>query len=91
MEFNFRGKTALITGAGKRSGIGGAIGRRFAECGANVILTDLGSSAASLEKPAHYEYGSSSSRWFRSPKTSSAASEWMRSHLKWMLPKQIPF
>ena len=58
MEFNFRGKTALITGAGKRSGIGGAIGRRFAECGANVILTDLGSSAASLEKPAHYEYGS---------------------------------
>jgi NAD(P)-dependent dehydrogenase (short-subunit alcohol dehydrogenase family) len=58
MEFNFRGKTALVTGAGKRTGIGGAIARRFAECGANIILADLGRSATNLEKPANYEYGS---------------------------------
>jgi NAD(P)-dependent dehydrogenase (short-subunit alcohol dehydrogenase family) len=36
------GKTALVTGAGKRSGIGFAIARKLASLGAQVILSDLG-------------------------------------------------
>jgi len=36
------GKTALVTGAGKRSGIGFAIARKLASLGAQVILGDLG-------------------------------------------------
>ena len=36
------GKTALVTGAGKRSGIGFAIARKLASLGAQVILADLG-------------------------------------------------
>ena len=36
------GKTALITGAGKRSGIGFAIARKLASLGTQVILADLG-------------------------------------------------
>ena len=37
------GKTALVTGAGKRSGIGYAIARKLASLGTQVILADLGS------------------------------------------------
>ncbi len=36
------GQTALITGAGKRTGIGYAIAEKMASCGANVVITDLG-------------------------------------------------
>ncbi len=36
------GKTALITGAGKRSGIGFAIAEKLASLGTQVILADLG-------------------------------------------------
>lgn len=36
------GKTALVTGAGKRSGIGFAIARKLASLGSQVILADLG-------------------------------------------------
>jgi NAD(P)-dependent dehydrogenase (short-subunit alcohol dehydrogenase family) len=36
------GKTALITGAGKRTGIGFAIARKLASLGTQVILADLG-------------------------------------------------
>ncbi|MBA3011020.1 MAG: SDR family oxidoreductase [Proteobacteria bacterium] len=35
-------KTALITGSGKKSGIGYAIARKFASLGANVIIADFG-------------------------------------------------
>ncbi len=36
------GKTALVTGAGKRSGIGFAIAHKLASLGTQVILSDLG-------------------------------------------------
>lgn len=41
MPAEVEGKTALITGASHRTGIGCAIARRMAAGGANVVLTDL--------------------------------------------------
>ena len=35
IDAGLRGKTAVITGAGNRSGIGSAIAGRLAACGAN--------------------------------------------------------
>jgi NAD(P)-dependent dehydrogenase (short-subunit alcohol dehydrogenase family) len=42
MYSDLRGKTALVTGAGKRTGIGYAIARKLAESGCNVVVADLG-------------------------------------------------
>jgi NAD(P)-dependent dehydrogenase (short-subunit alcohol dehydrogenase family) len=42
MYEDLKHKTALITGSGKRTGIGFAIAQKLAACGANVIVTDLG-------------------------------------------------
>ncbi|MBC2712243.1 MAG: SDR family oxidoreductase [Desulfosarcina sp.] len=39
------GKTAVVTGSGKRSGIGYAVARKLAGEGANVVIADLGMSA----------------------------------------------
>lgn len=41
MYQDLEGKTALVTGAGKKSGIGYAIARKMAESGANVVIADL--------------------------------------------------
>jgi 3-oxoacyl-[acyl-carrier protein] reductase len=41
MTTDLKGKTALVTGSGKKSGIGYAIARKLAAGGANVILSDL--------------------------------------------------
>jgi len=38
---DLKGKNALITGAGKKAGIGYAIARKLADCGVNVALADL--------------------------------------------------
>ncbi|MDI6754776.1 MAG: SDR family oxidoreductase [Thermodesulfobacteriota bacterium] len=42
MYEDLKGKTALVTGSGKRTGIGFAIAEKMASCGANVIIADLG-------------------------------------------------
>jgi 3-oxoacyl-[acyl-carrier protein] reductase len=42
MYTDLAGKTALVTGAGKRTGIGYAIARKLAESKANVVIADLG-------------------------------------------------
>ena len=42
MYKDLAGKTALVSGAGKRSGIGYAIARKLADCKANIIIADLG-------------------------------------------------
>ncbi len=42
MYADLKGKTALITGCGKRTGIGYAIARSLATCGAHVVVADLG-------------------------------------------------
>jgi NAD(P)-dependent dehydrogenase (short-subunit alcohol dehydrogenase family) len=41
MYQDLKGKTALVTGAGKKNGIGYAIARKMAECGANIVIADL--------------------------------------------------
>ena len=42
MHEDLKGKTALITGAGKKTGIGYAIAERLASLGCHVIIADLG-------------------------------------------------
>lgn len=42
MYHDLKGKTALVTGSGKRTGIGFAAVEKLASCGANVIIADLG-------------------------------------------------
>ncbi len=39
--YNLEGKTALVTGSGKKTGMGYAIAAKLASCGANVIVSDL--------------------------------------------------
>jgi 3-oxoacyl-[acyl-carrier protein] reductase len=41
MNDSLKGKTAVVTGSGKKSGIGYAIARKLAACGANVVIADL--------------------------------------------------
>ena len=38
----FLGKTAVVTGSGRRKGLGEAIVRRLAAEGANIVLSDIG-------------------------------------------------
>ena len=45
MMEDLKGKTALITGAGKRTGIGYAIARKLAGLGSQIIVADLGNIA----------------------------------------------
>ena len=42
MYEDLRNKTALVTGAGKKTGIGYAIARKLAGSGCNIIVADLG-------------------------------------------------
>jgi len=46
MYNDLKGKTALVTGAGKRTGIGYAIAKKLAESGCNIIIADLGKPAS---------------------------------------------
>ena len=41
MYQNLKGQTALVTGAGKKTGIGYAIAEKLAQSGANVVLADF--------------------------------------------------
>ena len=43
MSLSLKGKTALISGSGKKSGIGFAIAKKFASNGCNIIIADYGS------------------------------------------------
>ncbi len=40
----FKGKTAVITGSGRRGGLGFAIAKRLADDGANIVISDIGQS-----------------------------------------------
>ena len=39
---DLKGRTAIVTGAGKKTGIGYAIAAKLAACGANIVVADLG-------------------------------------------------
>ena len=41
MYTDLEGKTALVTGSGRRTGIGFAIAEKLAESGANIVISDL--------------------------------------------------
>lgn len=41
---SFKGKTAVITGSGRRGGLGEAIALRLAKDGANIVISDIGQS-----------------------------------------------
>lgn len=49
MYDDLKGKVALVTGSGKKTGIGYAMIEKFAQCGANVIIADLGVSPKEAE------------------------------------------
>src|SRR5208337_4006239 len=42
MMTDLKGKTALVTGSGKKTGMGYAMARKLASLGTNVIIADLG-------------------------------------------------
>jgi len=42
MYDDLKGKVALITGAGKKTGIGVAIAEKMASCGSHIVIADLG-------------------------------------------------
>lgn len=45
---DLKDKTALVTGAGKRTGIGYAIAKALAQTGMNIVITDLGGAPAEI-------------------------------------------
>ncbi len=47
MYDDLKGKTALITGAGKTTGIGFGIARKLASLGCNIVIADLGGKSSS--------------------------------------------
>ncbi len=47
------GKTAVITGSGRRNGLGEAIARRLAEGGANIVISDIGKPRDAATGAAH--------------------------------------
>lgn len=49
----FSGKTAVITGSGRRKGLGEAIAKRLAEDGANIVISDIGQSRDSATGEEH--------------------------------------
>jgi len=46
---DMKNKTALITGCGRRTGIGYAIAEKLAQCGTHIILTDLGATPDAVD------------------------------------------
>ncbi len=52
MYTDLSGKTAIITGAGKKTGIGFAIAKKLAACGTHIVIADLGVSQAASRDAA---------------------------------------
>lgn len=49
----FSGKTAVITGSGRRGGLGEAIAKKLASEGANIVISDIGKSRDSATGAEH--------------------------------------
>ncbi|GLQ22992.1 diacetyl reductase [Algimonas ampicilliniresistens] len=48
-----QGKTAVVTGSGRRGGLGEAIAKRLAEDGANIVISDIGEPRDAATGEAH--------------------------------------
>ncbi|HMB19959.1 MAG TPA: SDR family NAD(P)-dependent oxidoreductase, partial [Spirochaetota bacterium] len=57
MKDDLKGKTAIITGSGKKTGIGYAIAEKLAENGCNVVIADLAGDMESISKELAKTYG----------------------------------
>ena len=53
MEISLKGKTAIVTGAGR--GIGRAVARMLAQCGANIVINDIPGSQDALDAQKEFE------------------------------------
>ncbi len=53
MEISLKGKTAIVTGAGR--GIGRAVARMLAQCGANIVINDIPGSQDALDAQKELE------------------------------------
>lgn len=53
MAGRFSGKTAVITGSGRRKGLGEAIALRLAQEGANIVLSDIGKARDAATSAEH--------------------------------------
>lgn len=53
MAGRFSGKTAVITGSGRRRGLGEAIALRLAQEGANIVLSDIGKARDAATSAEH--------------------------------------
>lgn len=53
MTRSLAGKTAVITGSGRRKGLGEAIARRLAQDGANIVISDIGTPRDAATGAAH--------------------------------------
>lgn len=51
MYTDLKGKVALVTGAGKRTGIGFAIAEKLAMSGSHIVITDIGIAAGEKDGP----------------------------------------
>ena len=49
MYEDLKGKTAMVTGSGKKTGIGYGIAEKLAACGCNIIIADLGKTPSPTE------------------------------------------
>src|SRR6056297_655169 len=57
MKDDLKGKTAIITGSGKKTGIGYAIAEKLAENGCNVVIADLAGDMEPVSKELAKTYG----------------------------------
>ena len=53
MTKRLKGKTAVITGSGRKKGLGEAIAKRLAADGANIVLSDIGKARDEATSDAH--------------------------------------
>jgi NAD(P)-dependent dehydrogenase (short-subunit alcohol dehydrogenase family) len=71
MYEDLKGKTALITGSGKKTGMGYGIAEKLASHGTNVIISDLGKQAGKDDR----SNWARSTRWKPSPPNSQRPTE----------------
>ena len=52
VNYDLSGKVAIVTGSGRHAGLGEAMAKRLAECGAKLVITDIGETKGDIA-PEH--------------------------------------